>query len=205
MSTEKLRILLNNLLVPMVLLVACQESQTEHLKQPRSTPRATASAVAEFEQSPQAPGFTLSSLGGAKQSLKDFQGKFVLLNFWATWCAPCIAEMPALERIHQTFKDQGLMVVSVNVDTEAALAQVRQMVEKKGISFPVLLDPTMQVTERYGLSGFPESFFLGPAGRRLSFYDPEKKIRSARIVGDRPWDSPVFIDAIRQLLKDHTS
>ena len=188
----------------LMLLVACQESQTAELKD-QAPLRSSPAVLANLEQSSLAPGFSLPSLDGTEKALKDFQGKFVLLNFWASWCAPCIAEMPALERVHQTFKEEGLVVVSVNVDTEAAREQVVKMVEKKGISFSVFLDPKMQVAESYGLSGFPESFFIGPKGHRLSFYDPEKKNTAARVVGDRPWDSPVFIEAIRKLLKGQTS
>ena len=147
-----------------------------------------------------APVFELESLSGKRQSLGDFKGKVVLLNFWATWCAPCVAEMPALERLQQVLREEGLVIVSINHDSPDARAEVERFARERGLSFEILLDPDLSLPPKYGITGFPESFFVGLDGTFLEFSDPSTKEQEVRIVSDRPWDSPAFVAEVRKLL-----
>jgi thiol-disulfide isomerase/thioredoxin len=90
-----------------------------------------------------APDFTLPTLSGAPIRLSDLRGKVVLLNFWATWCGSCRAEMPTIEALHRQYKDRGLEVLAVNLDT-TPIAKVQTFVDKAGESLRVGLDPLFQ-------------------------------------------------------------
>jgi peroxiredoxin len=148
-----------------------------------------------------APEFTLDDLSGVSRSPSSYQGKLVLLNFWATWCAPCIAEMPSLERLYAKFKDRGLHIVAVSVDPSDAKGELVEFVKKHGLTFDILRDPEISLPPKYGVSGFPETFFIGPDGQFLQFFDPSTQRASIKVVSDRAWDSPAFVDAIDELLK----
>ena len=149
--------------------------------------------------------FSLPDLNGQTVSLADFRGKLVLVNLWATWCAPCVAELPALQRLYQTLNGQGFEVIAISVDSEEAREDVLKLVKKKGLSVTTLLDPKLSLPPKLGVTGFPESFFVGPDGELLNFLDPDTKKNSVRIIADRPWDSPVFIEAVGNLLTKHLS
>ena len=133
------------------------------------------------------PPFQLKSLKGEIASLESFKGKTVLLNFWASWCAPCVEEMPALQNLYSKAEGLGLEVVAVAVsDAEDAVSKFR---EANNLTFPILLDPEGEVRDQYKVQGFPESFIIDKNGRLILFPDPEKGIPSVRIVGGRSWDS----------------
>lgn len=146
-----------------------------------------------------APGFELTALDGDTVALEDYRGKAVLLNFWATWCAPCREEMPALQRLQQRLGPEGLEVVGINVDAAPgemdALARwggdVQAFVREHGLSFDVLLDPEGGVMRRYGVTGLPTTILLDREGRVVS-----------RTVGAAEWDSPEHVAAIRAVLED---
>jgi len=147
-----------------------------------------------------APGFSLPLLGGAGavRSNGDFAGKVVLLNFWASWCGPCIAELPALERLYARLKDQGLVVVAIGIDDqEEALAEFQR---RYGLTFPILIDTTGVVKGRYRLNGVPESFVLDRSGNLLLVPDPEDGMPTMRIIGPREWDSPDSISRLTEVL-----
>jgi peroxiredoxin len=97
----------------------------------------------------QAPEFTLRDINGKQVSLSDFSGQVVLISFWATWCTPCQAEMPHLQRFYDTYKDQGFTVLSINTDDARSSSQVKPLVKSKGLTFPVLLDRETAVVALY--------------------------------------------------------
>ncbi len=109
-----------------------------------------------------APDFTLPTLDGQRVSLHDLRGQVVLLNFWATWCAPCKAEMPALQRVYADEKARGLRVLAVTVETDTAT--VSAFVRRYGLGFTILLDGGAQVSRLYRVQGTPTTFFIDRRG-----------------------------------------
>jgi DsbE subfamily thiol:disulfide oxidoreductase len=131
----------------------------------------------EMKERPDAPDFTLPNAGGKKISLKDYRGKVVFLNFWATWCESCRDEMPSMERLYKEFKGQGLEIVAVNVKEKRqdALAFAKEL----KLSYPVLLDPEGEVGLLYGAFGLPATYLIDRKGVVL-----------ARMWGPADWHSP---------------
>lgn len=109
-----------------------------------------------------APDFVLKDLAGNTVKLSDYAGKPVLINFWATWCEPCRAEMPAIEDRYKTYAGSGFVVLAVNVAEPADL--VSPYVKELGLTFPIVLDTGASVTELYRVFGFPTSFWVDGKG-----------------------------------------
>lgn len=107
--------------------------------------------------------FSLPDLGGRIQSLSQYRGKIVLLNFWATWCKPCTTEMPAMQAAYDRLRNQGLVVLAINEleDTQKVADHIRE----HGHTFPVLLDQDNRVANQYGVFGLPVSVFIDEVGR----------------------------------------
>ena len=136
----------------------------------------------------EAPGFRLPSLAGQEMDLAAQRGKVVVLNFWATWCPPCVAEMPSLERLHRTLSPEGLAVITVSTDEDEA--ELRRFVSARSLTLPVLKDPGGRVAAgEYRTTGYPETFVLDREGRLLE-----------HVVGPAEWDSPQSLDYFRGLL-----
>ncbi len=112
----------------------------------------------------QAPDFTLATLQGETLRLRDLRGQGVILNFWASWCPPCKAEMPALQRVYREYRSRGVQVVAVNFTINDPLPQVQSFVERYALDFPVLLDPDGQTFTTYRVHSLPTTFFIGPDG-----------------------------------------
>jgi peroxiredoxin len=140
----------------------------------------------------EAPAYAAVSLAGDTVSLEGLRGRVVLLNVWATWCTPCIREMPALERLHRAHEAEGLSVVAVSVDASTpglGAADVQRFVDDLGVSFTILLDPGGEIENKFRVSGLPMTYVI----------DREGRIRQ-RIVGAREWDEPEITAEIRKLL-----
>jgi len=103
----------------------------------------------------EAPGFALKNLSSQEVKLTDFQGKVVLMSFWAIWCKPCLAEMRDLERLYKRYKARGFVVLGVNEDEADKLEQVKGVVTKKKVTYPVLLDSEHGVQSAYGVDVLP--------------------------------------------------
>ncbi|TVO75245.1 TlpA disulfide reductase family protein [Sedimenticola selenatireducens] len=108
----------------------------------------------------------LPDLTGKDRALSEFRGKWVLINFWATWCPPCIEEMPELERFHAAHKDKDAMVVGVNME-DIELAELKEFVESMFISYPVLLAPSDGTTVLGRISALPTSLLISPQGELI--------------------------------------
>jgi peroxiredoxin len=106
--------------------------------------------------------FTLTDLDGRTQSLSQYRGKVVLLNFWATWCKPCTTEMPAMQACYDKLRDKGFIVLAVNEleDDE----KVREHITTYKHTFPVLMDRENRVANLYGVYGLPVSVFIDEQG-----------------------------------------
>lgn len=147
-----------------------------------------------------APDFALPDLQGNIRRLSDFQGRVVLLNFWATWCPPCRAEMPSMETLYQTYHDQGFEILAVSSDVQGA-AIVQPFMQGYALSFPALLDTTGRVNSRYGVRSIPTSYVLDRRGRVVS-----------RELGARNWanaEARALIASLlnepAQVLEDHAA
>ena len=108
-----------------------------------------------------APDFTLTDLNGNKVKLSDFKGKVVFLNFWATWCPPCRAEMPHIQEIHEK-KGNKVKILAVNVKESSE--QVKKFIEKNGYTFTVLKDKTGEIANSYLVRGIPKTLVINKKG-----------------------------------------
>ena len=134
-----------------------------------------------------APNFTLRDLRGNQVSLSDFKGQPIVLNFWATWCSPCRVEIPHLEALYTKYKDQGLVVIGMNTETD--YMKVKRFAEPQ-ISYTVLLDGGTQA-QGYDVSGIP-----------CTYYIDRKGIVQHRSVGFGPGDEVLIEEKIQKLLVD---
>jgi thiol-disulfide isomerase/thioredoxin len=141
-----------------------------------------------------APAWTLDSLRGEKGIESElFSGKPIVLSFWASWCEPCIAELPALEKLHSELKRHGGSVVSIAIDD--APKNLIKAVEDNGVTFPVLLDKQGLAKQKYKVVGVPETFLINQEGKMTIFPNDSKEL-SVRIVGPHKWDSAEMISKI---------
>lgn len=145
-----------------------------------------------------APKFTLKNASGELVSLEDLRGKVVLLNFWATWCAPCVVEMPSLERLHSRMKERGFTVLSIA--TQDKREEVQEFITKAGLTFSVLFDDGGEVSSLYKTTGLPETIILSREGKISMFLDPKTNEPVTRIRGEREWDSQEAIASISRVL-----
>ena len=109
-----------------------------------------------------APDFQLQNLDGQSISLNDLKGKPVLLNFWSTWCGPCVSEMPYLQEIYDEWSGKGLMLLAINGGESSS--KVSKFLQDYNLSLPVLLDTEGIVAQRYNVSGIPTTFFIDKEG-----------------------------------------
>jgi peroxiredoxin len=106
--------------------------------------------------------FSPDRSGGKSQSLSQYRGKIVLVNFWATWCKPCTTEMPAMHKIYDKLRDKGFVVLAVNELEDDA--KVREHIKRYGHTFPVLMDRDNKVADQFGVFGLPVSVFIDEKG-----------------------------------------
>ena len=112
-----------------------------------------------------APDFTLQSIDGQTVQLSSLRGKSVVINYWVTWCVPCMTEMPALDSIFQDYQDQGMMILSVNGIEQDELTKVNETVNSMALTYPVLLDKGDLLKQKYWIGGFvPTTFFIDDQG-----------------------------------------
>ena len=109
-----------------------------------------------------APDFLLATLDGGELRLSDLRGKAVIVNLWATWCAPCRKEMPQFVAAYDRYKDEGLEVVAVNVQESPSI--IRPFADDFGMKFPVVLDKRGSVSDSYRLIGLPMTYFIDREG-----------------------------------------
>ena len=136
-----------------------------------------------------APDFKLPGLNGKMVSLSDYRGKVVLVNIWATWCRPCVAEMPSLEKLYQQLKGDAFEILAVSVDTTGGSA-VAPFMNKHNLTFPALVDTGGITRLMYNTTGVPESFIINRQG-----------ILAKKIVGPLDWAAPEVLSYLRQLMQ----
>ncbi|MCP4630203.1 MAG: TlpA family protein disulfide reductase [bacterium] len=145
-----------------------------------------------FKKGVSAPNFTLPDLGGKIVSLADYRGQVVLLNIWATWCAPCVVEMPSMEKLHQELKDEKFVILAVSID-ETGADVVLPFMKKNKLSFPALIDSAGTLKNLYRTTGVPESFIIDKQGRILE-----------EIIGPRDWAAPGALKYFRSLIQENS-
>jgi cytochrome c biogenesis protein CcmG, thiol:disulfide interchange protein DsbE len=140
-----------------------------------------------------APNFHAWTVNGQRhdRSLDQYRGSVVLLNIWATWCQPCVVEMPAIERLYHDLGPQGLKVLAVSIDTEATDSAVRAFATQRGLTFDILRDSSGGVFMKYQATGVPETFVIGRDG-----------IIRKKVIGASDWDSPGDRALVAQLLRE---
>jgi cytochrome c-type biogenesis protein len=131
--------------------------------------------------------FTLPLLDGTQCRLSGLQGKVVFLNFWATWCPPCRAEMPSMEAVYQQLRDSGFEILAVNIREGAA--NVSAFMKENKLSFPVALDESGKISGLYGVQAIPTSYIIDKRGLIVS-----------RLTGSINWNEPRIIAALQSLL-----
>ncbi|MFB3884768.1 MAG: TlpA family protein disulfide reductase [Thermodesulfobacteriota bacterium] len=136
-----------------------------------------------------APDFCLESLKGEKSELKDFKGKVVFLNFWATWCGPCKEEMPSMERLHQQFKGKEFTFLSISVDYEGKNS-VKRFIERARYTFPVLLDPECSMLDPYDIKRIPTTILIDRNGKMIG-----------KFTGPTNWNSREMVLLVDTLLE----
>ena len=135
-----------------------------------------------------APDVPLTDTEGKARSLKEFRGRLVLVNFWATWCVPCQWEMPLMDKLYQAYKAKGFVVVAISLDQEGA-AVVEPFVKEKKLTYPVLLDPSLKGAMQFGVRGVPATFLIGADG-----------LIKGITYGPKEWDGPDARAMVESLL-----
>lgn len=173
------------LFIPLVIIAI-----SVFVKLQNNTPSNVGVDITHTQNGPVAPDFSLPDLDGRMISLSAYKGKVVIVNIWATWCPPCVAETPSLDKLYKMFKDEGLELLAVSVD-EGGKKAVEPFIMKKNLSFPVLLDPDGRVAGLYRTRGVPESFIVRKDGTLDN-----------KIEGAINWTSPKVIEYFQKLLKE---
>lgn len=137
-----------------------------------------------------APDFRLPGLDGKMVSLSDYRGKVVLINIWATWCPPCVDEMPSLEKLYQQLKAENFEILAVSIDAAGAEIVIPFM-KKLILTFPALIDTQGTIRNTYKTTGVPESFIINRQGLLVK-----------KIIGPLDWASPQVLEFFRQLLQN---
>lgn len=133
-----------------------------------------------------APDFTLEKVTSGAFSLREDRGHVVLVNFWASWCPPCVAEAPSLEKFAQQMRPLGVRVIGVSVDQN--LSELQKFIAKYHLTYPILRDPNQRTMRRFGTYKIPETYILDRKGRLAD-----------KIISDTDWEDPRmirFVDAL---------
>lgn len=136
----------------------------------------------------QVPAFTARDLAGQELSLAQYRGKVVFLNFWATWCPPCRAELPSMERLNQVFGARDFVMLAVNVDDNGP-AVLPQFLQQYPHSYTVLIDSDRKLQNLYQVFRFPETYIIGKDGKLVD-----------HVIGARDWSDDAMLRYFAQLI-----
>lgn len=138
-----------------------------------------------------APNFSLQSVDGKTYSLSQFKGKVVLLNFWATWCKPCIVEMPSMQKAYLQLKKNNIEILAVSIDTsEKEIKQFLDNQLQEHLKFPIFFDSGKVVSAKYGTFQVPETFIIDKTGKITD-----------KVIGIREWDDSLITNYLKLLSK----
>ncbi len=136
-----------------------------------------------------APSFSLDTLAGVKETLSQYKGQVVMLNFWATWCGPCQQEIPLLDQMYKKYKPAGFTLIGIDVDKAAP--PVKALLDRKPVSYPIVLDPANEVSKEYHVNDMPSSVFIDRKGQVRFIHR-----------GYKVGDENEYQDRIRQLIRE---
>lgn len=176
------------ILIPLVLAYLLKEKDTvddSHV-QTNSTQQTSTVLLSKLDSPVPAPAFNLPDMDGEKHTLNSYKGKPVIINFWATWCPPCRAELPAMNRGWAKIKDEGIAMIAVNVGENEDT--IFEFMGDHPIDFTVLLDESSETTNKWPIKGLPTTFILDKEGNLVY-----------RAVGGREWDSDELLNVAREL------
>ncbi|MCW8914818.1 MAG: TlpA family protein disulfide reductase [Magnetovibrio sp.] len=142
-----------------------------------------AEGLRKYKKPPKASNFQLTSLDGKHVKLSSLKGKVVVVNFWATWCPPCRAEIPSMIRAWKKLKGRGVVMLGVHVGGKKK--EIRSFARKYRINFPVLIDAKQKVFRSWSGKALPMTYIVNKKGRIV--YDAK---------GDRKWDDPAILKKI---------
>ena len=146
-----------------------------------------------------APDIQGISPSGQPLALHSITGKVLLVNFWATWCAPCMAELPDLQALYANLRDKGFVVVGVAIDDSRD--NIQEAINRFGITYPVIIDSNYQTKRRYEIRGMPESYLLDSKYQVLVIPDPEEGSPVTKIIGPRDWAQNRALQVFKGLLQ----
>jgi peroxiredoxin len=136
-----------------------------------------------------APDFTFPGLDGKKVSLSDYRGKVVFVNIWATWCPPCVEEMPSMQKLYQKLKGENFEILAVSIDSKGAKV-VAPFMKKYQLTFPALIDYMSTIKRIYKTTGVPESYIIDKDG-----------ILAKKVIGPLDWSQPDILRLFRDLIE----
>ena len=172
-----------------ILALSYRQSSEEGRFATAGAPQREAAQFVSIQPPRPLPSLDLTDEAGKPASLAAFEGKVVLVNFWATWCAPCVKGLPALSKLQARLSDSGFAVVTVAADRKGPEA-VKPFLEKHGVAnLAVLYDPRMAAARALGVTGLPASILLDRKGREIG-----------RVLGTLDWGEAPAMQAIRQAL-----
>lgn len=139
------------------------------------------------EAGDKAPKFSITTEAGRRISSADFGGKLLVLNFWATWCPPCVEEMPSLNQFAQQMGPSGVVVLGISIDKDERA--YRDFLQKQRLAFQVARDPEENISSSYGTFKWPETYVINTEGKVVQKY-----------IGPRNWTDPEIVNSIKELL-----
>lgn len=164
------------------------------LAAPDSAPASRESGFANYVEAKElkpVPAIRFMDASGRVMTLEDFRGRVVVLNLWATWCTPCVAEMPTLDRLQQQLGEADAIVLALSIDRGGQEA-VKEFYAKTGVSnLKVFVDPTMRAQSDLGILGLPTTLIIDREGRERG-----------RLVGPAEWDDEAAVDLVRRAMAD---
>ncbi len=145
-----------------------------------------------------APDFSAAASDGSAVAVSDYRGKVVLLNIWATWCPPCVEEMPSIQRLYEELDHDDFEILAISVDAPAGQqdafgrpgGDIHAFAEELGLTFRILHNPAGDIQRVYQTTGVPETFLIGRDG-----------VIYKKVAGPTDWDSPVNEELVRRLLE----
>ncbi len=179
-------IILSLVLIVLYLVLVFFKAAPSSLESQKTSEQNQTTLLAKLTPSMVAPDFTLVDMDGEKHSLASYKGKPLIINFWATWCPPCRAELPSMNRAWAKLKDEGIAMVAVNVGESEDT--IFAFTGDYPIDFTVLLDESGDIINKWPIKGLPTTFVLDKEGKLVY-----------RAVGGREWDSDALLDIVRRL------